>query len=99
MKAYRCKHCQQIHQEKPKRCRECNYPELEEISLLPKEYCNLFGHDGGTRRIPNTAKAEGQTWVAYEEDDIAIGGSYETIYSHEYEFKCARCGHTKRYRA
>ena len=98
MKAYRCEHCQTLHQERESRCQNCNYSKLKEISLTPKKYCEHFGHDGEERKIPGTQKFEGKTFEALEEDGICIGGSNVSVYSNEYEFKCSRCGFTKRER-
>ena len=90
MKAYRCAHCEEVHQYNVTRCTKCKYPVLEEFSMSPEEYCRRYGHDAGEKLIPGTGRQEGTKWVDDPECPYR-----EQVWTHEYEFKCARCGLTK----
>lgn len=80
------------------RCQRCSYPQLRELQVGAVEYCFIFGHDGGTMCVPGSAREEGTQFVPLVEDGLTIGGRDEIVYSYEYLFRCARCGHESRTR-
>lgn len=96
--AYRCALCKHLHRERSTHCRGCRYPTLHEATLTAQEFCAQFGHDSGEMRVSDTAKFERTEFVPLEEDACTIGGSDARVYSHEYLFRCARCGHERRTR-
>ncbi|MBI4450219.1 hypothetical protein HY634_04110 [Candidatus Uhrbacteria bacterium] len=96
--AFECTLCKRLHRQRQPRCTACNYPELREVTLEASAYCEHFGHDGGETRVSGTARFERTIFVPLEEDGITIGGGDENVYSHEYLFRCARCGFEQRTR-
>lgn len=96
--AYQCELCKHLHREQVPRCRKCGYPKLAVLTLTAQEFCAQFGHDGGEVLVPDTARYERTEFVPLEEDGITIGGSDKRVYSHEYLFRCARCGFEQRTR-
>lgn len=96
--AYRCELCNYLHRESVPRCSGCGYPKFAVLTLTAQEFCAQFGHDGGEVCVPATSKFERTEFRPYVEDGLTIGGSDERIYSHEYLFRCARCGFEQRTR-
>lgn len=96
LSAWKCGLCTRLQKARHDRCKFCNYPNLQEISLDPREYCKAFGHNGGTVRIEGTSKNEGYHHCNHDAGEYCLCDTYK--YSHEYLFKCARCGYEKRYR-
>jgi ribosomal protein L37E len=89
---YTCDLCKKTTFKKVERCPSCDYPEISEkvLQLSPKEYCKIFGHDGGRVKVSGSQREEGVCTPRGEDE-----GSVETVYSYEWLFKCARCGFTK----
>jgi len=68
------------------------------LIFLKRLFCRIFGHHGEEKIIPGTQICEDTRFDALIEDGICIGGNEKKVYSNEYEFKCARCGFTRRER-
>ncbi len=95
---YECTFCKRLHQQRVARCAGCNYPELHEVTLDARAFCERFGHDGGEVRVADTARYERTEFDPLVEDGCTIGGCDRKVYSHEYLFRCARCGFERRTR-
>ena len=97
--AFKCALCGELHETHVTRCTTCNHPVIRNVHLGAREYCSHFGHDGGEMRVPHTERFLRRETVYREEDGCVLGmGSDENVYSHEYLFRCARCGHERRTR-
>ena len=96
--AFECTFCKRLHQRHVARCAECNYPELREVMLEARAYCERFGRDGGEVCVPDSARYVRTEFDPLVEDGMTIGGCDVKIYSHEYHFRCAQCGYEQRTR-